>query len=99
MIREFATKHMKTEDVKLDQELNRHVWRKGKTNPPRKVRVKMVKDENDTLVVSLFEETKAETKTKPQIPCQLRSDEPSLKSDEDRSIKNRKNRSSESYNR
>jgi hypothetical protein len=28
------------------------------------VRVKMVKDENDTLVVSLFEETKAETKTK-----------------------------------
>lgn len=64
MIREFATKHMKTEDVKLDQDLNRHVWRKGKTNPPRKVRVKMVKDENDTLVVSLFEETKAETKTK-----------------------------------
>jgi large subunit ribosomal protein L31e len=64
MIREFAIKHMKTEDVKLDQDLNRHIWRKGKTNPPRKVRVKMVKDENDTLVVSLFEETKTEAKTK-----------------------------------
>lgn len=64
MIREFAIKHMKTEDVKLDQDLNRHVWKKGKTNPPRKVRVKMVKDENDTLVVSLFEETKADMKAK-----------------------------------
>ena len=65
MIRDFATKHMKTDDVKLDQDLNRHVWRKGKTNPPRKIRVKMVKDENDTLVVSLFEETKAGTNPKP----------------------------------
>lgn len=64
MIREFAIKHMKTEDVKLDQDLNRHVWKKGKTNPPRKVRVKMVKDENDTLVVSLFEETKADMRAK-----------------------------------
>ncbi|HEY7082177.1 MAG TPA: 50S ribosomal protein L31e [Nitrososphaeraceae archaeon] len=65
MIREFAIKHMKTEDVKLDQDLNRHVWSNGKTNPPRKVRVKMVKDENDTLVVSLFEETKLDAKSKP----------------------------------
>ena len=65
MIREFAIKHMKTEDVKLDQDLNRHVWSNGKTNPPRRVRVKMVKDENDTLVVSLFEETKLDAKSKP----------------------------------
>lgn len=65
MIREFAIKHMKTEDVKLDQDLNRHVWNYGKTNPPRKVRVKMVKDENDTLVVSLFEDTKLDSKPKP----------------------------------
>ena len=65
MIREFAMKHMKTDDVKLDQDLNRHVWKKGKTNPPRKVRVKMVKDEDETTVVSLFEETKIEAVTKP----------------------------------
>jgi large subunit ribosomal protein L31e len=72
MIREFAIKHMKTEDVKLDQDLNRHVWNNGKTNPPRKVRVKMVKDENDTLVVSLFEDTKLDSKPKPSdsIPAE-----------------------------
>src|SRR5918995_1653143 len=43
MIREFARKHMKTDEVKLDQELNRHVWKKGKANPPRRLRVKMMK--------------------------------------------------------
>lgn len=56
IIREFAEKHMKSGDIKLDQDLNRQVWAKGKTNPPRKVRVKMVKDEDDVVTVSLYEE-------------------------------------------
>jgi large subunit ribosomal protein L31e len=56
MIREFATKHMKSTEIKLDQDLNRQIWSRGKTNPPRKVRVKMVKDEGGTVTVSLYEE-------------------------------------------
>ncbi|HEX9678158.1 50S ribosomal protein L31e [Nitrososphaera sp.] len=56
IIREFAEKHMKSSEVKLDQDLNRQVWARGKTNPPRKVRVKMVKDDDDVVTVSLFEE-------------------------------------------
>lgn len=56
MIREFAEKHMKSDEVKLDQDLNRQIWTRGKTNPPRKVRVKMVKDEDDVVTVSLYEE-------------------------------------------
>ncbi|AIC15323.1 50S ribosomal protein L31e [Nitrososphaera viennensis] len=56
MIREFAEKHMKSSEVKLDQDLNRQIWSRGKTNPPRKVRVKMVKDEDDVVTVSLYEE-------------------------------------------
>src|SRR5918992_1207508 len=43
MIREFASRHMKTDEVKLDQELNRQVWKKGKANPPRRLRVRMIK--------------------------------------------------------
>lgn len=58
MIREFARKHMKSEEVKLDQDLNRQIWSRGKTNPPRKVRVKMAKDEDGIVIVSLYEETK-----------------------------------------
>jgi large subunit ribosomal protein L31e len=56
MIREFAEKHMKTNDVKLDQELNRHVWKKGKANPPRRLRVRMTKDEDGIVIVSPYEE-------------------------------------------
>ncbi len=55
MIREFANKHMKSSQIKIDQELNRYIWQKGKTNPPRKVRVRLVKDEDDQVIVSLYE--------------------------------------------
>src|SRR5690349_10530190 len=56
MIKEFAEKHMKSSEIKLDQDLNRQVWSRGKTNQPRNVRVKMVKDEDDVVTVSLYEE-------------------------------------------
>lgn len=59
MIREFATKHMKSDEIKLEQDLNRQIWSRGKTNPPRKVRVKMVKDEDGVVTVSLYEDLPA----------------------------------------
>jgi large subunit ribosomal protein L31e len=63
MIREFAQKHMKSNEIKLDQDLNRQLWSRGKTNPPRKVRVKMVKEEGGTVTVSLYEDLPATTTT------------------------------------
>jgi large subunit ribosomal protein L31e len=61
MIKEFAVKHMKSSQIKIDQELNRFIWEKGKTNPPRKVRVRIVKDEDDQVIVSLYEDIVSET--------------------------------------
>ncbi|MGN6622746.1 MAG: 50S ribosomal protein L31e [Candidatus Nitrosocosmicus sp.] len=61
MIKEFATKHMKSSQIKIDQDLNRYIWQKGKTNPPRKVRVRIVKDEDDQVIVSLYEDIIHET--------------------------------------
>jgi large subunit ribosomal protein L31e len=61
MIREFAEKHMKSNEIKLDQDLNRQLWSRGKTNPPRKVRVKMVKEEGGVVTVSLYEDMPAAT--------------------------------------
>jgi large subunit ribosomal protein L31e len=60
IIKEFAEKHMKSEEIKVDQDLNRQIWKRGKTNPPRKVRVKMIKDDDGAVTVSLYEEAKAE---------------------------------------
>jgi large subunit ribosomal protein L31e len=69
MIREFAQKHMKSDEIKLEQELNRQVWSRGKTNPPRNVRVKMVKDEDGVVTVSLYEDS-------PETPTEEKKAEP-----------------------
>ena len=58
IVKDFAKRHMKTDDIKIDQDLNNQIWSRGKTNPPRKVRVKMLKDEDETVIVSLYEVTK-----------------------------------------
>ena len=69
MIREFAEKHMKSDEIKLEQELNRQIWSRGKTNPPRNVRVKMVKDEDGVVTVSLYEDS-------PEVPAEEKKQEP-----------------------
>jgi large subunit ribosomal protein L31e len=60
IIREFAKKHIKTDDVRIDQDLNRQVWKTGRSNPPRKIRVKIIKDEDGTAVISLYDIAKTE---------------------------------------
>lgn len=84
MIREFAEKHMKSNEIKLDQDLNRQLWSRGKTNPPRKVRVKMVKEEGGTVTVSLYEDLPAAaTATAVETPTsEEKKDEESKASDE-----------------
>jgi large subunit ribosomal protein L31e len=70
MIREFAQRHMKSEEIKIDQSLNQVMWKRGIRHPPRKIRVKMVKDEDDVVTVSLYsEEVKEEEKVeeKPKV--------------------------------
>ena len=67
MIKEFAIKHMKSSQIKIDQELNRYIWERGKTNPPRKVRVRIVKDEDDQVIVSLYEDIVIESDSQPKI--------------------------------
>jgi large subunit ribosomal protein L31e len=85
MIREFAQKHMKSNEIKLDQDLNRQLWSRGKTNPPRKVRVKMVKEEDGTVTVSLYEDlpatatTTTTTTTTTETPATVEKKEADIK--------------------
>src|ERR671919_437399 len=81
MIREFAEKHMKSNNIKLDQDLNRQLWSRGKTNPPRKVRVKMVKEEDGAVTVSLYEDLPAAstTATTPETPATAENKEADIK--------------------
>jgi large subunit ribosomal protein L31e len=82
MIREFAEKHMKSKEIKLDQDLNRQLWSRGKTNPPRKVRVKMVKEEGGVVTVSLYEDLPAastSTSTTIETPTTVEKKESDIK--------------------
>jgi len=58
MIREFASKHMKSENIKIEEEISHLVWGRGIRHPPRKIRVKMTKDEDGNIIVSTYQEEK-----------------------------------------
>ena len=87
MIREFAEKHMKSSEVKLDQDLNRQLWSRGKTNPPRKVRVKMVKEEDGVVTVSLYEDLPASATATVETPAPEEKEGTDTKSGEETSSK------------
>src|SRR6185436_17872634 len=68
IIKEFTERHMQTDKVKIDQDLNRHIWSRGKKNPPRKIRLRMVKEDDDTVVVSSYiEEKRTESESEETI--------------------------------
>lgn len=53
MLKEFAMKNMKSSEVKVDPDVSEKLWAYGIENPPRFVTVKMEKDENGAVTVSL----------------------------------------------
>jgi len=79
-IKAFTVRHMKTseEDIILGQDLNEHVWMNGIQNPPRKIKVKMVKD--DTGKVKLTWEApakvKVEKKEKKKVKKEVKKSKP-----------------------
>jgi large subunit ribosomal protein L31e len=75
MIKEFAKRHMKNENIKIDQELNREIWKKGKTNPPRKVRVRMSLDDNVVLVSSYQESNDTKINTEESNDTKINTEE------------------------
>jgi large subunit ribosomal protein L31e len=69
MIREFTEHHMKTGQIKIDQDLSHAVWEKGIRSPPRKIRVKMAKtDEGYVLVSPYLDEEKPKAKKEEPKP-------------------------------
>jgi large subunit ribosomal protein L31e len=71
MIKEFARHHMKTEEVKLEEDVSHLVWSRGIRRPPRKIRVRMTKTDEGYVLISKYEgeevsTEKDEKKTKPE---------------------------------
>ena len=71
MIREFARKHMKTQEIKIDEEVAHLIWSKGVRSPPRKIRVRMTKTDDGFILVSNYdgdaEPEEKDSKKSPEI--------------------------------
>jgi large subunit ribosomal protein L31e len=55
-IRKFLSRHMKSEDVKLDRSINERVWERGSSKPPSRIRVRAMKFEDGQVQAELAEE-------------------------------------------
>ena len=71
MIREFARKHMKTQEIKIDEEVAHLIWSKGVRSPPRKIRVRLTKTDDGFILVSNYdgdaESDEKDSKTSPEV--------------------------------
>ena len=52
MIKEFARHHMKTEQVKIEEDVSHLIWSRGIKHPPRKIRVRMTRTDEGYILVS-----------------------------------------------
>lgn len=50
----FLSKHMKSDDIKIGQIINRELWKRGIKNPPGKIKVTAVKTDKGVVQAELF---------------------------------------------
>ena len=50
-LREFVAQRMKTTEVSLSEETNSMLWQRGISKPPRKIRIRVVKDKKGRVIV------------------------------------------------
>jgi len=55
LLRKFVQRHMKPESIVIDPTVNEEIWKRGITSPPRKIRVRLSKDDEDVVTVTLAE--------------------------------------------
>jgi large subunit ribosomal protein L31e len=56
VLRTFVERHMKPSSVVIDTKVNEAIWSRGIEKPPRRIRVRMAKDDDGVVTVTLAEE-------------------------------------------
>ncbi len=51
MLRSFVSRHMKAEEVSISNEVNEFIWSRSIKKPPRKLRIRAVKDKEGRVIV------------------------------------------------
>jgi len=55
ILKSFIERHMKPESIILTEEVNERIWRRGVEKPPRRIRIRALKDEDGKVSVRLAE--------------------------------------------
>jgi len=55
ILKSFIERHMKPESIVVSEEVNERIWRRGIEKPPRKIRIRAVKDRDGKVNVDLAE--------------------------------------------
>ncbi len=50
-VRQYAARRMKTDNVSISEETNSLLWNRGISKPPRKIRIRVVKDKEGKVIV------------------------------------------------
>ena len=56
IIHEYVQRHFHVKYVRIGNDVNEYVWKNGIENPPRRIKVKIFKSEEDLAEVELFKE-------------------------------------------
>ena len=67
MIKEFARHHMKTQQVKIEEDVSHLLWSRGIKHPPRKIRVRMTKTDEGYVLVSKYEAEEGSGGSEPTV--------------------------------
>jgi large subunit ribosomal protein L31e len=67
VLKAFAVRHMKAKEVSVDTSVNEVIWARGIKSPPHKIRVKMTKDDEGNVTITMAEtDVKIEAEAKPE---------------------------------
>jgi large subunit ribosomal protein L31e len=67
VLKAFAVRHMKAKKVSVDTSVNEVIWARGIKSPPHKIRVKMTKDDEGNVTITMAEtDVKVEAEAKPE---------------------------------
>ncbi|MEM2063637.1 MAG: 50S ribosomal protein L31e [Candidatus Caldarchaeum sp.] len=62
LLREFVQRHSKAERVKLSPKVVERIWMNGRQNPPRRIKIVLEQEDDETVVVRLEGEKGEEEK-------------------------------------
>ncbi len=78
IVRNFLTRHMKVENIKIGNSINEEIWSRGNQKPPAKIKIKVIKvkddDGNDLVKAEMWGHV-FEEEIKEEKPKEKRSEE------------------------